>query len=235
MDSAIRVGGASGSALGQSSRQRCLEAWRSRVAARAAQAEHDPYLSVTVRRSFAIAVSVVLASALLAAPVAAAKPAKCLRRGHGTGRVSKTLQTAVDAASAGASLEVTGTCVGSTLITKDIAITRFHERRLRPAHAWTATTPGRVVRRRGGGGSSRCGGCSSRMEAPDYGRGHRHAFRGSTLPPERGHGHQLGHQWQYGRIRRGDLDRQRALSPHPRELDRSGQRGGTGRRHPQFA
>jgi hypothetical protein len=73
----------------------------------------------------AIAIALVLASVLLAAPVAAAKPAKCHVENVGTGRVSTTLQAAVDAASAGASLRVKGTCVGSTVITKDLAITGF--------------------------------------------------------------------------------------------------------------
>jgi hypothetical protein len=83
------------------------------------------YLSVTVRRSLAVAVTLVLAGALLAAPVAAAKPAKCQVQDVGTGRVSATLQAAVDAASAGASLRVKGTCIGSTVITKDLAIIGF--------------------------------------------------------------------------------------------------------------
>jgi hypothetical protein len=82
-------------------------------------------LSVTVRRSLAVAVTFVIAGALLAAPVAAAKPAKCLVENVGTRGVSATLQAAVDAASAGASIRVKGTCVGSTLITKDLEITGF--------------------------------------------------------------------------------------------------------------
>jgi len=83
------------------------------------------YLSVTVRGNLAIVVALVLACAMLAAPVAAAKPAKCHVVNVGTGRVAATLQAAVDAAPAGASLRVKGTCVGSTLIAKDVAITGF--------------------------------------------------------------------------------------------------------------
>jgi hypothetical protein len=103
------------------------------------------YLSITVRHSLAIAMALVLAGELLAAPVAAAKLARCRVENAGTGRASATLQAAVDAASAGASLRVKGTCVGSTLITKDLTITGFANKGLgRPtldgAHAGRVLT-----------------------------------------------------------------------------------------------
>ena len=80
-------------------------------------------LSVAARRGLGLAAGVVLAGALLAAPVAAAKPTKCHIVDVGTHRDFSTLQAAVDAAAPGATLRVKGTCVGTTTIIKDLAVT----------------------------------------------------------------------------------------------------------------
>jgi hypothetical protein len=76
-------------------------------------------------RRLAVAFAIALACSLLAAPFAAAKQQRCHVENLATGRVFSSLRAAVEAASAGASLRVKGTCVGSTLIDKDVAITGF--------------------------------------------------------------------------------------------------------------
>ena len=83
------------------------------------------YLSGPRAGRLAVAVALVLAFSLLAAPVAAGKQQKCLVENLATGSVFSSLRAAVVAASGGASLRVKGTCVGSTLIDKDVAITGF--------------------------------------------------------------------------------------------------------------
>jgi hypothetical protein len=62
-------------------------------------------------------------AALGLAPNASAKTDKCLIQNHALNASYKSLQAAVDAADAGASLDVRGTCRGITTITKSVTIT----------------------------------------------------------------------------------------------------------------
>ena len=78
--------------------------------------------SVAAWRGLGLAAGVVLVGALLAGPVAAAKPTKCQILNSVTDERFATLQLAVDAASSGDTLRVKGTCVGSTTIARSVTI-----------------------------------------------------------------------------------------------------------------
>ena len=71
-------------------------------------------------RGPSIAVKTVVASLLPAAPATASS--RCRVENLDTGVTRQALQRAVDDASAGNRLSVRGTCVGSTLINKDLRI-----------------------------------------------------------------------------------------------------------------
>ncbi len=94
-------------------------------------------LTVAARRGLALVAALVLTGGLLAEPVAAAKSTnchvKCQVVNVSSHRSFGTLQAAVDAASAGDTLRVKGTCVGSTTIAKDLAITGKSGRGYGPA------------------------------------------------------------------------------------------------------
>ncbi len=68
------------------------------------------------------ALSAAIGTVALAGPVAAATPHRCLVIDVTSGASFKRLQPAVDSAPAGAKLRVKGTCVGTTVITRDIKI-----------------------------------------------------------------------------------------------------------------
>jgi hypothetical protein len=78
-----------------------------------------------MRHGFALAAASALVISLLfvGAAAAEAKATKCQVINVNTHRTFVTLQAAIDAASAGATISVQGTCLGSTTITKDLTIT----------------------------------------------------------------------------------------------------------------
>jgi putative cofactor-binding repeat protein len=88
-----------------------------------------------MHRSFAVipTIGLVVSAWALTAPLAAARPAAlaaalaagrppCLVTNSGGGGGYRTLQAAVDAASAGDTLKVKGTCVGTTTISKNLTV-----------------------------------------------------------------------------------------------------------------
>jgi len=90
---------------------------------------------VRMHRSFAVipTIGLVVSAWALTAPLAAARPAApaapltagrptCLVTNPGGGGGYRTLQAAVDAASAGDTLKVKGTCVGTTTISKNLTV-----------------------------------------------------------------------------------------------------------------
>ena len=75
----------------------------------------------TIRRVPALGAALILAATVLVTPVAAGKPT-CLVENVASHSSFRSLQAAVQAARSGAELRVKGTCVGNTMILKDLAI-----------------------------------------------------------------------------------------------------------------
>jgi hypothetical protein len=76
-----------------------------------------------MRRIFATLIGATLVAAMGAQPPAGAAPTKCLVVNIESNTSYETLQAGVDAATAGGTLTVKGTCFGTTTIDKDLTVT----------------------------------------------------------------------------------------------------------------
>ncbi len=86
-----------------------------------------------VRRGAALGAALCVLGAVAVCPVAAASEPRCHVVDLDAGASFKALQAAVNAATAGDTLRVQGTCVGSTVIAKDLAFVGKSNRGLGPA------------------------------------------------------------------------------------------------------
>ena len=94
-----------------------------------------------VRRGFALGTALALVGSLLFVTGTAAKAASCVVVNDAAPAVSyATLQSAVDAASAGDTLRVKGTCVGNTTITTSLTIAGRPRATLDGNHAGSVIT-----------------------------------------------------------------------------------------------